>query len=494
MNPGNLFPITHIGARIPNKPSKAIGNRVPRMQTVLLLSFRLQATPALAFYVLIIACLRFQRQSLWSHSFIPAKIKTHNRALACNRRTVMSASSLSRRKFLAASGLAMTAGMTLGRSASGANDRLSIGMIGTGDRAAAHIAELAKLKDSHNVAITAVCDVWRLNRESAAARVERAFGKQPFVTSRFGEVLTREDVDAVVITTPDFAHTPIMIEALNAGKDVYVEKPMSITLDEANQAFELARKTERVVQVGTQKRSEGSWKAARAFLAEQRLGTVSRVSASNCFNHPRWARNYDNCKQEDVDWEAYLFNRPMVDFDPKLLRRWHLYRLCSNGIAGLWMVHLVDALHIITSASYPNSAVALGGIYVWKDGREHTDVFHALLDYPEGFLFDWSMSLTNAAGTRYNVHGLYGTLDLEKMTYSGEGGEKGKQIEAGTLSPEPDQNHMANWLDCIRSRQRPNADIEYGHQHSVASIMAAQALETGQRQRYDRENRRIYAG
>jgi len=85
-------------------------------------------------------------------------------------------------------------------------------------------------------------------------------------------------------------------------------------------------------------------------------------------------------------------------------------------------------------------------------------------------------------------------MDLDALTYSGEGGEEGKQIEAGTLTPEPDQNHIANWLDCIRSRQRPNADIEFGHQHSVATIMAAEALHTGQRQRYDRENRRIYAG
>jgi len=158
------------------------------------------------------------------------------------------------------------------------------------------------------------------------------------------------------------------------------------------------------------------------------------------------------------------------------------------------MAHLIDAAHIVMGSTYPNSAVALGGIYVWKDGREHTDVFHALLDYPEGYLFDWAMSLTNAAGTHYTVHGTLGTLDLETCAYSGEGGEGDKKVEAGKLESAPDQNHMANWLDCMRSRERPVGDIEFGHQHSVATIMAANALETGQRMRYDREQRKMLPG
>lgn len=406
----------------------------------------------------------------------------------------MADTSFSRRRFLAASGLVVGAGMMMPRTVFGANERIRVGLIGTGDRCGSHIQELGKLRDECNVEVVAVCDVWKPNRESAAARVEKLFNKKPFQTSRFGEVLAQKDVDAVLIATPDFAHTPIMIEALKAGKDVYVEKPMSITVEEANEALDLARKNERVVQAGTQRRSEGRWQAAREILKSGKLGTMSRISAANCFNHPRWARDYDNCKAEDVDWDAYLFNRTMVPFDPKLLRRWHLYKMCTNGISGLWMTHLIDAAHCATGATYPNSAVALGGIYVWKDGREHTDVFHALLDYPEGFLFDWCMSLTNATGTHYTIHGLNGTMDMENCTYSGEGGAEGKQIEAGKLDTVPDANHMVNWLDCIRSRQRPTADIEFGHQHSIATIMAANALETGQRMRYDREQRRVYPG
>jgi len=405
----------------------------------------------------------------------------------------MSDTSLSRRGFLASSGLALGAGMMAG-TAFGANERIRIGLIGAGGRGMSLVQGLAGLSEAHNVEVAAVCDVWRPNRESAAASVEKTFGKKPFQTSRFGEVLARDDVDAVVIATPDFAHTPIMIEALKAGKDVYVEKPMALSVENANEALDLTRQNERVVQVGTQRRSEGRWKAAHDLIASGKLGQVSWISAANCFNHPRWARDFSNCKEEDVDWDAYLFNRPKVPFDPRLLRRWHLYRMCTNGISGLWMTHLIDAACMVMGSTYPNSAVAHGGNYVWKDGREHSDVFHALVDYPEGYLFDWAMTLTNASGTHYTVHGRYGTLDLEKCTYSGAGGEKGKQPDAGKLESGPDGNHMANWLECMRSRQRPVADIEFGHQHSVATIMAAEALETGQRMRYDREQRKIFPG
>ncbi|HEO70702.1 MAG TPA: Gfo/Idh/MocA family oxidoreductase [Candidatus Hydrogenedentes bacterium] len=405
----------------------------------------------------------------------------------------MSHASLSRRSFLASSGVALGAGM-ISRTALGANERIRVGLIGTGDRCGAHIKSLADLQQAHNIEVSAVCDVWRPNRESSAAAVEKAFGKKPFATSRFGEVLTRADVDAVVITTPDFSHTPIMIEALKADKDVYVEKPMALSVENANTALDLAREHERVVQVGTQRRSEGRWSAAHDLIAAGTLGTVSWISAANCFNHARWARDYANCKQEDVDWEAYLFNRPMVPFDPRLLRRWHLYKICTNGISGLWMTHLIDAACMIMGSSYPESAVAHGGNYVWKDGREHCDLFHALVDYPEGYLFDWAMNLANAAGTHYTVHGRYGTLDMESGTYSGAGGEKGKGPEAGKLEARPDGNHMANWIECIRSRQRPVADIEFGHQHSVATIMAAEALHTGRRMRYNREEHKIYPG
>ena len=178
---------------------------------------------------------------------------------------------------------------------------------------------IASLAKEHNARITAVCDVWKPNLDRAVAKVEEKFGKKPHATTRFGELLARKDVDAVVIATPDFGHTPIMLEALRAGKDVYVEKPMALEVDLASQALDLAREREAVVQVGTQRRSDGQFQGAAKLRATGVLGKISRVSAEYNVNHARWARDCGDCKAADVDWDAYLFNRPMCDFNPKLL-------------------------------------------------------------------------------------------------------------------------------------------------------------------------------
>jgi predicted dehydrogenase len=415
----------------------------------------------------------------------------------------MSTHGISRRQFLertTVQAVVLGASTVHASRALGANERLSVGIIGAGDRGSALMGQIIGLAKSHSAEITAVCDVWNVNLTKASARVESAFGRAPRTFTRFAELLALSDVDAVVIATPDFAHGPILVEALQAGKDAYVEKPMSMTIEHANQALDLARAGKRIVQAGTQYRSHGGYAAAARELAAGVIGQVHRIHASANFNHPRWARSYADCKESDVDWDAYLLGRPMRPFDPQCLRRWHLYREFTNGLSGLWMSHYVDAVHLLTGAKYPASSVALGGVYVWKDGREHCDTFRALLDYPEGFLFDWGMGLANSAGTEFFVFGTGGTLDIGKdysnpssLAVSAEGGPKDSRLEPHKIKPDPSQDHMANWLECLRSRARPNADIQFGHQHAVATIMAATALETGRRQKYDPQKREMIA-
>lgn len=399
---------------------------------------------------------------------------------------------LTRRRFVARGAMALGALGALGSSrARGANDRISIGVIGCGGRGSALLGEALGLRGKHDAEVTAVCDVWKPNLERAADAVAEASGKAPRKTTRFGELLAFDDVDAVIIATPDFGHTPILIEALKADKDAYVEKPMSLEIPMANQALDLARSRGRIVQAGTQRRSEGAFLGAAKVLADGTIGKITRFSVAVHFNEPRWARGFADCKEADVDWDAFLFNRPKRPFDAKLLRRWHLYKECTNGLSGLWMAHYADLVCLLTGARYPASAVAHGGIYVWKDGREHTDVFHALIDYPEGFLFDWAMSLTNSAGSHFRVHGTLGTLDLDTLTVSPAGARPGTGAVELKVKPEPNRSHMGNWLECIRSRARPAADIECGHQHAVATILAANALESGRRQAYDPATRSV---
>ncbi len=399
-----------------------------------------------------------------------------------------------RRRFLktsSAAGAAFLAAGPLGRArAAGANERLSVGLIGAGGQGNALANQVRGLAESHNAEITALCDVWRVNLERAAEQVEQGFGRRARTTTRFAELLELDDVDAVIIATTDNAHTPILLAALEAGKDVYVEKPMSITIEEANAALDATRRTGRVVQVGTQWRSQGNYIAARDLLATGILGKVNRVTAAMNFNEPRWARGYDDCRADDVDWEAYLFNRPMVDFDPRLLRRWHLYKMFTNGLAGLWMSHYASAVQFLLGTGCPTSAVSHGGIYVWDDGREHTDTFQTVLDYPEGFLFSWAMGLGNSAGVCWSIHGTLGTADLEAWTVSPAGG-RSTDVEEAEITPAPGISHMGNWLECIRLRGTPTADIVSGHQHSVTTVLAADALTSGRRLVYDPQTRTI---
>lgn len=406
-------------------------------------------------------------------------------------------SACTRRRFLKQSSLGAAAlglGPLVLRGAIGANDRIKIGMIGTGDRAQALLSELVKSAKSHNVQVTAICDVWRKNRESTAAKIKKSFDAEPRAFSRFQELLALPDVDAVTIATPDFGHTPIMLEALAAGKDVYVEKPMSLDLALANQALALARTKQRIVQVGTQRRSDGKHIAAAHAIASGVLGKLSRISVAVHFNHARWARAYEDCKEADVDWPAFLMGKGTMPFDAKLLRRWQLYRFCTNGIPGLWLPHYADLICLFTGTKYPSKAVSLGDVFVWKDGREHADTFQTILEYPEGFLFDFTMDLGNATGSRFLLHNTNATLDVDHWTITAEGSTKDKKPEPVTITAGPATGHMENWLECLRSRKLPNADIQIGQQQTVAVVMSALALETGRRQQFDPVGQKIISG
>ena len=199
---------------------------------------------------------------------------------------------------LAAGGCATTgAASAAAMRVPGANERIAIGVVGTGNRGQALMNEINGLADQHNVEITAVCDVWKVNLDAAAGKVKERFGKEPRKFTRFGDLVSLGDLHAVVVATPDYAHTPVMIEALEQGKDVYCEKPMSIDIANANTALDLARKYKRVVQVGTQRRSEGHHMAAAKVIATGVLGQISRISAANHVNHARWVRPFDNCKK-----------------------------------------------------------------------------------------------------------------------------------------------------------------------------------------------------
>jgi predicted dehydrogenase len=391
----------------------------------------------------------------------------------------MSDRSITRRMFVA--GSAASASRVLG-----ANDRIRLGLIGTGGRGSAHIKDLIKLRDL-NISVVATCDVYRPNRESGADLVEKGFGVKPRTTTDYRELLFWKDVDAVVIATPDFGHPIILQAALAAGKDAYVEKPFATTFADGKAAYLAARASKQVVAVGTQRRSDGHFMSAAQQVRDGALGKLTRIEFAMAVHSPRWKRPAETVNPADVDWKNFQLGRLQRSFDPRLLREWQLFEgETTNGIPGLWMSHYIDLVPWFTGNPYPAGAVSNGGVYLWKDGRKTSDVFYTLIDYPGEFMVMFTMSLTNAAGIRNVWYGTRGTLDCEKWTISGEGSSaKDKIAAASKIEPVAANSHMHNFLECLRSRQQPRADAQAGFSHAVAGIMAATALAQGRRMLFD---------
>lgn len=368
-----------------------------------------------------------------------------------------------------------------------ANDRIQLGIIGAGGRGSELMRQVAQVK-TVPAAIVAVCDVYRPNRERAVEFATKTWGVTPRQTVDYRELLSWREVDAVLIAAPDFTHSLMLKHAVEAGKDAYCEKPMGVDFGEAKAAYLAVRGSDRVVQIGTQRRSEGRMMAAARLVQSGILGRVTRVDISVNFQEPRWRRDYTHIRPEDVAWPQFLMHRPPRPFDARRFREWQLFRDYTNGIAGLWMCHFIDLVHWFLEDPYPAGAVANGGVYLWKDGRETSDVFHALLDYPKGFLVSFAMSLTNAARNRNLWFGTRGVLDADAMKITGEGSRMPDRLTEEIAVPEdPTNSHMENFLECVRTRSRPRADIQAGFSHAVAVCMAATALETGRKVRFDRE-------
>jgi predicted dehydrogenase len=362
------------------------------------------------------------------------------------------------------------------------NDRIGLGIIGMGGRGRYHLAELAKLKHL-NVAVVGVCDVYRPALD-AVAHVK--------TTTDYRELLSWAEVDAVILSAPDFTHSQMLEDAVRAGKDVYCEKPMGVVFEEARRAYFAVRQSDRVVQIGTQRRSDPLFVAAAKQVQSGILGQITRVDMEVHFQEARWRRDYSHIRVEDIDWPRFLLGRSDRPPDVRRWREWQLFRDYTNGLPGLWMSHFIDLIPWYLGVPYPRSVAASGGVYLWKDGRETEDVFQALLDYPNDCLVRFAMSLTNASGSRNQWYGTRGTLDLDAAVISGAGSKLPDRISAELkLEPEPLESHLENFLRCVRSRQTPRASIQAGFSHTVAGCMAAEAARTGRTVRFDVANLQI---
>jgi predicted dehydrogenase len=391
----------------------------------------------------------------------------------------------------------------------GANDRISVGQVGIGNRGRELASVLADLKDHANVEMTAVCDLWKVNRERAAKSAASAYGRAPRSFQYVEEMLALEDLDAVIISTADFQHAPLLQLTAEAGKDAYCEKPFANDLDEAKAARDAVLSRDVIVQIGTQHRSEPYQIAAKALIDTGALGAVSKYEIVWNYHGPRWRGRPEvkQIREEDTDWRRWLLGKSYRPFDPQMYFEFRLYRDFSSGIADQWMSHGIDLAHYFMDETFPRSVVAHGGVFAWPDGRENPDTFQALVEYPKGFLVSYATSFGNDCDSFTRIMGKKATL----INIGGEGSPRWKMVEEkGTYEENPyvkraekyvtlpgedrippayiSDNvpyHMRNWFECLRSRKQPNATVGQGYSHAVAVIMAARSYREGRKLWWD---------
>ena len=443
----------------------------------------------------------------------------------------MNSNHRSRREFIqiagaGAAGLALASPASSQSRARGANDRVRVGIVGFSDRTRTDlIPSFMKHAAELNFEIVAVSDIWSHRRDAASAFIEKACGRKPALCRNNDELYDRDDVDAVIIATSDFQHALHGVEAMKAGRDAYIEKPLANTMADARAIRAAVKASGRIVQIGTQRRSSEKYRRAHDYIKSGEFGDIVMAEMTWNVNQPgRWRRPQlvAQLREEDTDWKRFLLNRPRVPFDARKHLEYRLFWPYSSGIPDQWMVHQIDTVHWFTDLPRPRSVVANGGVYLWKDGRQNFDTMTAVFDYgplndpSKGFQVVYSSRMTNEAG---DVKELYfsnaGMINLDTGEVTPEGGlqerhakamgMKPNQLEKKSLSSSGERTATAattgvdsdtsanvrNWMECVRSRKTPNADIEAGYQHSVALCMTIAALQTGRRVKFDDQKQEV---
>lgn len=434
-----------------------------------------------------------------------------------------------RREFLkktaiGAAGLALTS--TGYARILGSNDKIRVGIIGFSDRARQSLipAFLAQANEL-NFEIVGVSDIWSRRREEARKYFEEKGIKVKLYPNNEA-LYDDKDIDAVIISTADFQHALHAVQAVEAGRDAYVEKPFAETMADARKALEAVKKSGKVVQIGSQRRSAPNYIAANEYIRSGKFGPIVMVEMSWNVNQPeRWRRPdlVDSIKESDTDWKRFLLNRPYEPWDPRKYLEYRLFWPYSSGIPGQWMSHQIDTVHWFTGLSHPRSVTANGGIYLWKDGRKNVDTMTAVFDYgpaddlKSGFQVVYTSRFTNShGGTKELYFSNGGTLNLDTNKITPDGGLEKEDASVMGMQPNLLQPmelpavkvstgantdsdpmtylHMRNWMECVRNRKTPHADVTAGYHHSIANIMVTAALHTGEKVTFDEASQNVLAG
>lgn len=382
----------------------------------------------------------------------------------------------------------------------GANDRIRLGVIGVANRGGQLINAFMKHADME---IVALCDVDKRTLAKAKARC----GGNQDTYGDFRKLIERNDIDAVIVATPDHWHAIQTIDACNAGKDVYVEKPVSLTIHEGRQMVKAARRTRRVVQVGTHRRSGKIYAQAAQLVREGKIGKVTVTRSfhrSNMFPNGM-GKSKPSAPPSYLDWNMWLGphrEHPYQDnLAPYKFRWWTEFdcQISNNG------VHSLDLIRWMMQAKAPTSICCMGGKYAVDDDRTIPDTAETIFEFPEGWLdlfgmYEANGNPTMARGGLFELRGTQGTLYATDRTIEIVP-ERGGQFQDPSYRMQPVKipgtdgditaQHARNFLDCIRSRNKPNADIEEGHRSTTMSLLSKISLAVRQRIEWDPDAERI---
>ena len=371
----------------------------------------------------------------------------------------------------------------------GANDRVRVGMIGVGSRGQELLKQILAVK---NAELVAVADIYPRRLDEAEQHVS---GVRKFKDHR---QLLDQQLDGVIVASPLHLHARHFLDVIAAGKDLYCEKTMTWSIAEADECLAAAKKSDRVIQIGLQHESSGAFADAKKWIADGQLGKITQVDSWMSRNTPhgkgQWVRPVpSDCTSQNVNWGAFLNGRADRPFDPYKFINWRLFWEFSGGNITENMVHQIAWIVSALNLDLPSAAYMSGGVFSEKDGREVPDTIAVTLDYPNDVVVTWQSTFSNSRyglGERFlgsdgTIEHVAGATDMvsgksdELTRYFPE--PMNRPSGKGLTSSTPDQDHMENWVECIRSRKTPNAPVELGYRSAVAAHMANLAYRTKQR-------------
>lgn len=390
----------------------------------------------------------------------------------------------------------------------GANDRIQVGLIGCGNLGMRHLRIYMKpMLDEGKVQVAGISDIYTRARERAQ---DQAKLDAKEVYHDYHGLIGRKDIDAIYVVTPEHWHHKMTIDALNGGKDVYLEKPMSFTIPEAKDIAATVRRTGRVLQIGAQWCSDPRYHMAREAIEKGLIGNVMWAQSTYSMNSVYGVWQYEVEKEATpatVDWPAFLGNAPKRPFSGERFFRWRKYWDYSNGVVSDFFYHRLAPMLVTLGGRFPNIVSANGGIYQFKD-REVPDTFTMTVEY-DSFFINIAASATSSGPERFHAPAIYGhegTISFEngflsvkpdsqfRKKFASATGKSELRMEANpTDLNEIRTNHARNFFDCMRTRKEPVLHAKLGYQVMTAIKLAAESYRTRRMMAFDPRTEQVLA-